>query len=57
MKINKKSKTIVFVTREDGTKFMIAKVKTSYEVYAEGVYTGYKFRSLNKALEYCEFGY
>ena len=57
MKVNKESKTTIFATRDDGVKFTIAKVKTSYEVYAEGVYTGYKFRSLNKALEYCELGF
>lgn len=57
MKINKACETITWATREDEKKCMIAKVRKSYEIYVDGVFTGYKFRSMKKALEYCEFGF
>lgn len=57
MKIQKGSKTIIFASREDEVKCMVAKVKNSYEVYVDGKNTGYKFRSIKKALEYCEYGF
>ena len=52
MKVNKESKTNIYVTREDGIKCQIYKVKNTYQVYRENIDTGYKFRSLKKALEY-----
>lgn len=56
MKVIKTSKTIT-LAEKDGNKFAIAKTKSRYEVFANGADTGYKFRSLKKALEYCEFGF
>lgn len=57
MKVVKSSKTITFAVRTDGIECMIAKVKSQYEVYVSGRFTGYKFRSFKKALEYCELGF
>lgn len=57
MKIIKDSKTTTFVIREDGTQCVIGKIKYYYEVYVEGKNSGYKFRSLKKAIEYCEYGF
>ena len=59
MTINKTSKTITFVTTENGNKLMIAKelTKNSYMLYKDGKDTGYKFRSLKKALQFIEEEY
>jgi hypothetical protein len=57
MKVTRSSKTITFAVRADGIECMIAKVKNQYDVYVSGRFTGYKFRSLKKALEYCEIGF
>ena len=57
MTVKKSSSTITFVVRDDGIECMIAKVKGGYEVYVAGRFTGYKFRSMKKAVEYCELGF
>ena len=57
MKNYKSSETITFVTREDGQRFMIARKGYFYEVWISGSYTGYKFRSMKKAIEHCEYNY
>lgn len=57
MTVKKSSDTITFVVRDDGIECMIAKVKGGYEVYVAGRFTGYKFRSMKKAVEYCELGF
>jgi hypothetical protein len=57
MTVKKSSSTITFVVRDDGIECMIAKVKGGYEVYIAGRFTGYKFRSMKKAVEYCELGF
>lgn len=56
MTINKQI-NVTWATRDDGVKFTIFKVKENYEVWIQDHFTGYKFRSLKKALEYCEYGY
>ena len=56
IKVNKQL-NVTWATRDDGTKFCIPKVKNNYEVWVQDKFTGYKFKSLKKALEYCEFGY
>lgn len=57
MTVRKSSSTITWAVRDDGVHCMIAKVKGGYEVHVNGRFTGYKFRSLKKAIEYCEFGF
>ena len=57
MTINKTSQSITWAVRDDGVQCMIAKVKGGYEVYVNGRFTGYKFRSLKKAIGYCKFGF
>jgi hypothetical protein len=59
MTVNKTSKTITFITTENENKLMIAKelTKASYILYKDGKDTGYKFRSLKKALEFVEEEY
>lgn len=48
MTVKKSSSTITFVIRDDGIECMIAKVKSGYEVYVAGRFTGYKFRSMKR---------
>lgn len=45
------------VILNDGTTALLIKEKNSWMVYREGRFTGYKFRSLKKALEFCEGNY
>lgn len=59
MKVSKENGGITWVMRDDGIECMIAKDlrKAKYSVYVRGMDTGYTFKSLKKAIGFCEFDF